>query len=70
MSWVVNLKINMQQTKETDRLEPKGKSPGIGIGNSSIVEAAAPAERWDLKYRVIISLCPGLAQALCELCEK
>ena len=44
----------MQQAKETDRLEPKGKSPGIGVRNSTIADVAAPAERWDLSLRVLV----------------
>ena len=34
----------MQQAKEADRLEPKGKSPDIGVRNSSIADVAAPAK--------------------------
>jgi len=44
----------MQQAKETDRLEPKGKSPGIEVRPFSIADAAAPAERWDLSLRVMV----------------
>ena len=44
----------MRQAKETDRLEPKGKSPGIGVRYSSIADVAAPAKRWDLSLRVLV----------------
>jgi hypothetical protein len=43
-----------QQAKETDRLEPKGKRPGIGVRNSSIADEEAPAERWDLSIHVLV----------------
>ena len=44
----------MQQAKETDRLEPKGMSPGIEVTFSSIADEAAPAERWDLSLHVLV----------------
>ena len=52
--WTTDKCRDEQQAKETDRLEPKGKSPGIEVRYSSIADVAAPAERWDLSLHVLV----------------